>query len=568
MVDSRLPSAPSADQTEAQSAARAPAPAPSTPAEPAKAGVNPWKTTGKPTVAAAPESTAPPAAAHTEGKGKWIRMAVDIKHKQPAGHSGYRAGTSSEKDEAAGGAGRARMGRTGRSSRRGGGRDKQRARSTASTSTSSTPRSTRADGGERAKPTASTTSQHAKPAAGTNHADTGVRGQSARGKGHRNGAGGAGAGAAGGHHRPGGNRRLLLGRGQGHGPRHGGARHYGAGAGDASGDIATAYGTAYPCVPGYPAVAADPASADADTIKHYLRAQIEYYFSIENLCRDIYLRSHMDDEGYVAIDVLAAFNRIKNLAQPTSMILESLSSSECVEVKGQLIRKRDDWKTWLLPEKMKIATPITSTAASPAQPTATATEHSQTTVQPSSENDSSTVEPSSSKTENEAGWTVKTNRRPRRVPPRDPSTQQQQQQQRTNGTATSPANGQQHQKHRQVDDEHVFTFDDDAAWPEQASGRVQRYEASSDEEGEGNTTAATAAAAAAAKDVPNGGSYQERRKHHEKNEQDHLDALLVGDSDYEDGYDDEDYSSYKYNPHYDYYLEGDWGDDEELDDDT
>jgi hypothetical protein len=30
----------------------------------------------------------------------------------------------------------------------------------------------------------------------------------------------------------------------------------------------------------------------------------------------------MDNEGYVSIDILTSFNRIKNLAQPTSTVLE------------------------------------------------------------------------------------------------------------------------------------------------------------------------------------------------------------------------------------------------------
>ncbi|KAI8051665.1 hypothetical protein BDF22DRAFT_81909 [Syncephalis plumigaleata] len=308
-------------------------------------------------------------------------MDVDIKHKQPASQSGYRAGASGEKDESAT-SNRSRSGRSGRSNRRGGGggRDK-RNQSVASSSTTSAPRSNRNEGGERAKPTtsSSTTTQNVKSTSGTTTTTattsagttgtttgtgtTNARSHGGRGNRHRNNQ----------HHqhqhqhhhsnnnRHGGNRR-----GHGSGQRHG-PRHYGPGAYDANADITMAYGTAYPCVPGYPAVAANPTSVDKNTMEHYLRMQIEYYFSIENLCRDIYLRSHMDDEGYVPIDILTSFNRVKNLAQPTSTVLEALASSELLEVKDKLVRKRNDWKTWLLPENMKTTTSRSATPSSSTQ---------------------------------------------------------------------------------------------------------------------------------------------------------------------------------------------------------
>ena len=33
--------------------------------------------------------------------------------------------------------------------------------------------------------------------------------------------------------------------------------------------------------------------------------QCEYYFSIENLCKDLFLRKHMDSEGFVNLPILA-----------------------------------------------------------------------------------------------------------------------------------------------------------------------------------------------------------------------------------------------------------------------
>jgi len=48
----------------------------------------------------------------------------------------------------------------------------------------------------------------------------------------------------------------------------------------------------------------------------------EYYFSIENLCKDIYLRHHMDLEGWVPISVIAGFQRIQALSTDPQLLLE------------------------------------------------------------------------------------------------------------------------------------------------------------------------------------------------------------------------------------------------------
>ncbi|KAJ3085438.1 hypothetical protein HK102_014166 [Quaeritorhiza haematococci] len=53
---------------------------------------------------------------------------------------------------------------------------------------------------------------------------------------------------------------------------------------------------------------------DIDAIKWWIRCQIEYYFSIENLCRDIYFRRQMDPAtGYVPLRMVANFNRVRTL---------------------------------------------------------------------------------------------------------------------------------------------------------------------------------------------------------------------------------------------------------------
>nr|PNR50940.1 hypothetical protein PHYPA_010126 [Physcomitrium patens] len=89
--------------------------------------------------------------------------------------------------------------------------------------------------------------------------------------------------------------------------------------------------------------------SSAPPLRAMLVKQIEYYFSMDNLCKDIFLRSKMDSDGFIPINVIANFNRVRQLTEDASLILDALQNSSLVEVKGDKLRKRDDWATWLLP---------------------------------------------------------------------------------------------------------------------------------------------------------------------------------------------------------------------------
>lgn len=51
--------------------------------------------------------------------------------------------------------------------------------------------------------------------------------------------------------------------------------------------------------------------------------QVHYYFSPENLYRDDFLRQQMDpSEGWLAIQLLATFNRLRSLSSDVNVIAE------------------------------------------------------------------------------------------------------------------------------------------------------------------------------------------------------------------------------------------------------
>lgn len=90
---------------------------------------------------------------------------------------------------------------------------------------------------------------------------------------------------------------------------------------------------------------------DENAVKAALRAQIEHYFSKQNLVRDIFLRQRMDREGYIPCEMLFGFPRVRSLCYSIEFMLESVADSVLldVDIENEKIRVKDNWKTWLFP---------------------------------------------------------------------------------------------------------------------------------------------------------------------------------------------------------------------------
>ncbi|GJJ75070.1 la-related protein 1 [Entomortierella parvispora] len=89
----------------------------------------------------------------------------------------------------------------------------------------------------------------------------------------------------------------------------------------------------------------------SEALRVFILQQMEYYFSIENLCKDVYMRNQMDSEGWVPLSLVANFNRVKNLTTDHALIKETLKSSKVIELQGDRIRKRGDWASWIFPKE-------------------------------------------------------------------------------------------------------------------------------------------------------------------------------------------------------------------------
>jgi la-related protein 1 len=81
--------------------------------------------------------------------------------------------------------------------------------------------------------------------------------------------------------------------------------------------------------------------------------QLEYYFSIDNLCKDVYLRKHMDSQGFVFLSFISGFKRIQALTQEFDLLRHACQESDIVElVRGadgaDRLRRKEGWEKWVL----------------------------------------------------------------------------------------------------------------------------------------------------------------------------------------------------------------------------
>lgn len=84
----------------------------------------------------------------------------------------------------------------------------------------------------------------------------------------------------------------------------------------------------------------------------------EYYFSVDNLCKDLFLRRHMDSQGFVLLSVIASFKRIKSLTEDTELlrlVCRQLKNVEfCPGEDGiDRLRKKDKWEQWVLSMELR-----------------------------------------------------------------------------------------------------------------------------------------------------------------------------------------------------------------------
>ncbi|PNP58090.1 hypothetical protein THARTR1_02248 [Trichoderma harzianum] len=85
-----------------------------------------------------------------------------------------------------------------------------------------------------------------------------------------------------------------------------------------------------------------------------LKSQVEYYFSIENLCKDVYLRARMDSQGFVPLHFIASFKRVRELSADIAMVRAVCEISTELDLAVgeddiERVRRSQSWENFVLP---------------------------------------------------------------------------------------------------------------------------------------------------------------------------------------------------------------------------
>ncbi|CAL1538751.1 unnamed protein product [Lymnaea stagnalis] len=83
-----------------------------------------------------------------------------------------------------------------------------------------------------------------------------------------------------------------------------------------------------------------------ETLKH----QVEYYFSEDNLVKDLFLRKKMDAEGWVKLELVLSFNKVKELKADYKSLIQVIKTSDKLE----LSENEDYVRTTISPEMWPI----------------------------------------------------------------------------------------------------------------------------------------------------------------------------------------------------------------------
>ncbi|KAI1824226.1 hypothetical protein F4861DRAFT_275235 [Xylaria intraflava] len=95
---------------------------------------------------------------------------------------------------------------------------------------------------------------------------------------------------------------------------------------------------------------------DASNLLQLAQSQVEYYFSVENCVKDWFLRTHMDSQGFVPIEFIARFNRMRELLVDLNVLRQACIDSSVLElVMGgdgvERVRSKEGWEKWVISDK-------------------------------------------------------------------------------------------------------------------------------------------------------------------------------------------------------------------------
>ncbi|EME49671.1 hypothetical protein DOTSEDRAFT_68447 [Dothistroma septosporum NZE10] len=110
-------------------------------------------------------------------------------------------------------------------------------------------------------------------------------------------------------------------------------------------------GMPYTAVPFHP-------MAEHQHLLDMVHTQLDYYFSMDNLLKDMFLRKNMDGQGFVFLDTIANFNRVKQLTVDKDIIRAVCLRSDTIEIRlgedgKERLRRREGWEQFVLPKEQR-----------------------------------------------------------------------------------------------------------------------------------------------------------------------------------------------------------------------
>ncbi|KAI8961757.1 hypothetical protein F5Y11DRAFT_218681 [Daldinia sp. FL1419] len=99
---------------------------------------------------------------------------------------------------------------------------------------------------------------------------------------------------------------------------------------------------------------------DPNHLLSWVLSQVEYYFSIDNLCKDEYLRKCMDSQGFVPLGVIAGFKRMQEIAEYQIIRLacevSSLIEFVITDDGQEKVRRREKWEMFVVEKDKRFQT--------------------------------------------------------------------------------------------------------------------------------------------------------------------------------------------------------------------
>jgi la-related protein 4 len=92
----------------------------------------------------------------------------------------------------------------------------------------------------------------------------------------------------------------------------------------------------------------DHGTQSIDIVRNQLRKQFEYYFSPDNLRKDTFLQSLMDENKYVSISSIAQFKKVRELTQNQQLIIDAIRDSYVLQLDNSLTKVRSSQKRCVL----------------------------------------------------------------------------------------------------------------------------------------------------------------------------------------------------------------------------